>query len=433
MRLSLLFPLVCAIPFLTACSDWLGDEEEPPLPGERISLRESQKSLLADAGLEEETVILPAMPVNAAWPQALGNATGVSGNLALGKSPKVQDSVKIGEGEAFSSPLAPAPIIADGSIFAMDGQGNISAHAVADPAKTYWKSAALVYEDEDASLLGGGVAWSGGVLYAANDAGMVVALNATNGKKRWLKELKLPLRSPPRLAGSFVLVLTADNQLLALRQNNGELQWSHRGISEIAGSLHASPPAVRDKTVLVSYNSGELVALDLDTGSPIWTDNLADTGLQASSASGSTVSPIMATGISFACGSTLLAAFESDNGRRLWDRTVPCASAPWLAGNYLFILTPRAQLAAIRGIDGGLQWVADLPKEEGKKILWHGPVVAGESIWLVGENGQLLSFSAQEGKILQDIEVPEGILTAPVIAGEAMYLLDKEARLQVVK
>lgn len=428
----LLIPLL-----LTACSDWLGDKEEPPLPGERISLQSATEALKADAGLEEEKIMIPPMPANAAWPQALGNATGVSGNLAFSEHPQVVESVAVGEGAKFVSPLLPVPVVADGMVFAMDGAGVISAHHADELGKIYWQSRLIARGEEDENaLLGGGLAWAGNTLFAVSDEGAVAALNATDGSKRWVKELKLPLRSAPRVAGKLLLVLTADNQLLALRQSSGEMVWSHRGISEIAGKLHTAPPAVRDGTVLVSYSSGEIVALELENGNPLWNDNLAGSGpSSADPATFSTVSPVMANGLSFTGSSAVLAAFESDTGRRLWDRKIASFAAPWLAGNYLFTLTPEAQVAAVRGMDGVIAWVQELPGNKTAKHppQWYGPLAAGNRVWVVNNQGQLLALNPQTGKIAQEIEVPEGILAAPVIAGETMYLLSQDAKLTRVK
>lgn len=420
---------------LIGCSDWMGDKEEPPLPGKRISLQAAQEKLKADTDIESEQVVLPQMPANAAWPQALGNATGVSGNLAFSAQPKVIDSVAVGDGAAFIAPVIPAPVMADGMVFAMDGNGVISAHRADDLGKVYWQSEAITHneDDDEGSLLGGGLAWANGAVFAVNDEGTVAALTSNDGTKRWVREFKLPIRSAPRIAGKFLLILTADNQLMALRQSTGELVWSHRGINEISGKLRASPPAARDGAVLASYSSGEVFALELDNGNPLWNDNLAGSGLNsADPATFSTVSPIMATGLSFAGSTHSLTAFESESGNRLWDRKISSLSAPWLAGNYLFVLTADKQLAAIRGINGTVPWIRELPSTE-KGALWFGPIVAGGKIWLTNNQGELLAFDPQTGKTMQTIEVPDGVLTAPIIAGQGMYLLTQDAKLVWLK
>lgn len=416
--------------------NWIGGgETEIPLAGKRISLDAQRPQLTADAGATDD-IIIPQMPVNAAWPQAMGNGTGVSGNLSFGDKPKVQSSAEIGEGVAFNSPLIPDPIVADNMVFAMDGAGNISAHHVTNINKVYWKSAALAAgdEDEEGTLLGGGLAWANHTLYAANDQGVVAAVNTSDGKTRWVKELKLPLRSPPRVAGRFVILITADNQIITLMQSSGEMVWSHRGMSEISGKLHDAPPAIRDDMVLASYSSGEVTGLDLATGNPLWNDNLAGSGPNSADPSSfSMTSPLMARGLSFSGSSESLVALESETGRRLWERRVPSLHAPWLAGNYLFLQTPDARLVAVRGMDGMMPWIVPLNSPDDKPTNWHGPVVAGNAIWLVNDRGQLVAFEPQTGKVKRSVEVANDIMTTPVIADQAMYLIDEDAQLYLIK
>jgi outer membrane protein assembly factor BamB len=321
-------------------------------------------------------------------------------------------------------------------VFAMDGAGHISAHHQTELQKIYWKSALLAQdEDEDeGTLLGGGLAWANGAIFAANDQGVVAALSGSDGKKRWLKELGLPLRSPPRVAGRYVLILTADNQLLCLMQSSGEMVWSHRGMSEMAGKLHDAPPVVRDGMVMVSYSSGETVALDLATGNPLWTENLAGSSQQVDANQFSATSPLMATGLSFAASSQSLTALESETGRRLWERRVPVQTAPWLAGNYLFLQTPEAELLAIRGIDGMIPWITSLKAgADAQEINWYGPVVAAGRIWLSHDNGKLIAFNAKTGEEQLEVEIPSGVMTSPVIAEKAMYLIDSDANLHLLK
>lgn len=435
MRRRPLIPLVMAGMLLAACDilpDWLGEEEEKTLPGERITLEMKLGRAEADEALEGVGLAIPDMPVNAAWPQALGNVTGVSGNLALGEKINLVREARAGGGNAFTSPLVPPPVIADGMLFAMDGAGVISAHKLDNIEETLWSTAQLEVDEEENRLVGGGIAWGNGILYAAGSEGRLLALHARTGERRWQRDLLLPLRTSPRLAGAMLLLLTADNQLLALNRTSGELLWSHRGISEITAPLHAALPAARDGVVLVTYSSGELVALDQKSGTVLWEDTVA-------SGSGdlrqqSHVTPLMARGLSFGAGPERIVAYETSSGRRIWERKVPARQAPWLAGNSLFLLTPNAQVAAIRGTDGGIHWVRDLPAEaDGAPILWYGPVVAGGKVWIVGNHGVLLALSPQDGAELMQLDIPDDIMTTPVVADETLFLFSRDATLYALK
>jgi outer membrane protein assembly factor BamB len=104
-----------------------------------------------------------------------------------------------------------------------------------------------------------------------------------------------------------------------------------------------------------------------------------------------------------------------------------------LAGNYLFLQTPDAQLVAIRGIDGMMPWIVPLISPDGKATSWRGPVVAGNAVWLVNNRGKLVSFDPQTGKVRQSIDVADDMMTTPVIADKSMYLVDEDAKLYLIK
>ncbi|MBL4665788.1 MAG: hypothetical protein JKY04_00315, partial [Sneathiella sp.] len=67
----------CSIP------DWFGAAEEPPLPGERISILSLEQSLEPDEGLADVTVRLPAPYRNENWPQSGGSANHAMHHLTL--------------------------------------------------------------------------------------------------------------------------------------------------------------------------------------------------------------------------------------------------------------------------------------------------------------------------------------------------------------
>lgn len=413
--------------------DWLGESEDPPLPGERIALKAARSELSVDEALADTAIPLPSMPVNASWPQSLGNATGVSGNLALNASISRRFSITPGEGAPFDAPLLPAPIVAAKVIYSMDGESHISAHQLHENGATLlWQSNVLVKEDDATPQIGGGLAWSRGRLFVTGTEGRFVALDSRDGSPLWQKNLLLPLRTPPRLYGNKILLLTADNQLLCLQQSNGSLLWSHQGISDITVPLHAAVPAVRDGVVLVTYSTGEVVALDQQNGQVLWSDQVRISSDENDVKSRSHVSPIMASGLSFLGSSERLAAYETSSGRRVWEREVPVKRAPWLAGNTLFLITPQSQIVAIRGTDGGIHWIRELPAEDdGDVLLWNGPIVAGGRVWMVADNGWLLSLDPQTGRDAKITDITSGVMAPPVIADNKMLLLTQESELLV--
>ena len=72
---------------LAACSSddsWFGASEDPPLPGERVSVMLLEREVNADPSLANLPIQLPPPHVNDAWPQNGGNPTHVMNHLAAG-------------------------------------------------------------------------------------------------------------------------------------------------------------------------------------------------------------------------------------------------------------------------------------------------------------------------------------------------------------
>ena len=70
---------------LSGCGTWFGEPDAPPLPGERISVLQHQRTLAADPQAGLEPIVLPPAVTNPDWPQAGGNSAHAMHNLQAGQ------------------------------------------------------------------------------------------------------------------------------------------------------------------------------------------------------------------------------------------------------------------------------------------------------------------------------------------------------------
>ena len=63
-------------------------------------------------------------------------------------------------------------------------------------------------------------------------------------------------------------------KLFCLNLKNGEIVWNHIGNLEEVSIIGGSKPAAINNTVVISYSSGEICALDENDGSLKWFDNV---------------------------------------------------------------------------------------------------------------------------------------------------------------
>ncbi len=430
-RSALLSASLLAV-FLGGCDtvgDWFGKSADPPLPGQRVSILTRERKVEPDARLADVAVTVPSPTANAAWAQPGGVPDHAMGHLALSGNPVEAWRGDVGAGSSSSRMLLGVPVIADGRVFAMDADAHVSA-LNERIGSSVWRVDTRP-ENERGGATGGGVAYADGRLFAATGYAEVLALDPANGSVLWRKRVAGPVRGAPTVAGGRVLVLTLDNQLIALSASDGALQWSHQGILETAGLLGAASPAADGALVVAPYSSGEIFGLRPENGRVSWQESLAAirrTGALSNLADIRGL-PVMDRGIVYAIGhSGRMIAIDQRIGNRVWETEIGGVQTPWLAGDYLYVVTNDQEVVAVTRQAGRVRWVAPLerysdPKAKSGPIVWAGPVLAGGRLWVAGSNGVLLGLSTANGQIEVTRSLPAAAYLPPVVANNTLYVL----------
>jgi hypothetical protein len=234
-RAALLAPL--ALAGCETIEGWFS-AKKTPLLGKREDVESVRRSLVPDEGVPK--VVLPPPVRNAGWPQAGGNPTHAMGHLAM--APRIAEAwtADIGTGGGYRKKILAQPLVADGSVFTMDSDGEVSAFTLAN-GNRQWRFDTK-NEDADGYNIGGGLAVDKGTVYAVNGMRDLVALDAAKGTQRWRKSLVTPARSSPTVAEGRLFLTTIDDQLLALSAEDGSTLWTHRGLG--GGTAMLGQPAV---------------------------------------------------------------------------------------------------------------------------------------------------------------------------------------------
>lgn len=430
---------------LAACDtieipEWMGGtDNKPKLQGDRIAILSESEAHKPDASLEGADLAIPAPEANDSWPQSGGSAASFIVHPALGADPAKVASVRIGEGNGWSEKIFSLPIVASGVLYAMDARGYISAHQAADINQVLWVSHAAVEEDEP-DLLGGGLAFDNGKLFATTGQGKVVAINPQNGEPLWKQAINIPIRVAPKAAAGKVVVMTVDNQTFGLSSDTGDIIWSHRGYAETAGFIADAAPSVTETAAVVPYSSGQVVGIDMENGQEMWTETLmlAKRTTASDIFSGIGGNPVIADGMVYAVSNNgLLAAIEMIRGQRLWDQEISSGNTPFVAGDAVFVISRDQEMIAVNKADGRIKWVHPLGAyEDGDKrdpITWRGPILAGDKLYAVNALGEMAALNPKNGEELGRIDVPGHVAGPPVVVGGALYLVTQDAELYEFK
>ena len=296
-------------------------------------------------------------------------------------------------------------------------------------------------EDLRGSAFGGGPCFWNNRLYVSTGYAEVLALDPSDGKIIWRQNVGSPVHAAPTVADNRIFVVTVDNELISLAAADGHRQWSHNGIPETTGLLGNASPAIEGEIVVVAYNSGELYALRVENGRAVWSENLA------TSRSADAVSaladihgrPVIDRGRVFAVShSGRMMAIDLRSGGHVWEQDLGSSHEAWCAGEFVFLLANDNELVCLTRDEGKVRWVAPLPEYENMEkkkdpITWAGPVLGGNQLIVLSSNGIAMFISPQTGETTWQTDLSDKCYLGPIIADNTLYLLTDEANLSAYR
>ncbi|MDT9598026.1 outer membrane protein assembly factor BamB family protein [Sphingosinicella rhizophila] len=428
---------LAAISILSGCGIIKGKKgPTTPTVGERISVLGTEASIEVDPALAGIPVSIPPAVTNTDWAQLGGNAAKSMTHVSLGTAVGQVWSVSIGEGSSTKGRLGAGPVVGGGKIFTIDTQAEVRAISPENGA-TLWRTRVGVDGENSGSLFGGGVSFDGGRVYATSGLGHVVALDASNGAVIWRVQPGGPLRGAPTIANDNVYVVSQDNQLYALNPADGKLRWTGSGTVELAGVFGTAAPAASQGTVVAGFSSGELNAYRYENGRVVWQDALARTSISTAVGTLSDIDadPVIDNGRVYAIGQGgRMVAMELNTGQRVWEINAAGIATPWVAGEWIFVVTDQAKLLAIARATGKVRWMTQLLRyrdEEDKKgpISWVGPILAGDRLILASSVGHLVNVSPTDGAIQSIVNTKDPISLQPAVANNTLYILHDNGQL----
>jgi outer membrane protein assembly factor BamB len=351
---------------------------------------------------------------------------------ALGRAFMVQ----AGRGSSLTARLGAPPIVAGGRVYVIDTLGTVRSFDARTGAQV-WASQTPSEKGDQAEMYGGGLAYDQGHIYATNGLGYVAALDERNGGIVWKVRPGGPLRGAPSVGNGAVYVISQDDQIYSLKEADGATNWSEPATLEIAGVFGSASPAVGQGTVVAGFSSGELNAYRYENGRSVWSDTLQRTSVRTSVSSLNDIDadPVIDSGQVIAVGQGgRMVALDLITGQRQWELNIAGISTPWVAGDWIFVVTDEAKLMCVYRQTGHVRWISQLPrfvKAKSKKgeIDYSGPVLAGGRLILTSSSGTIVSVDPTMGAIQSQTAVGAPISLSPVVANSTLYILDDRGRL----
>jgi outer membrane protein assembly factor BamB len=419
---------------LAGCG-WFDDDDQKPLVvGKRENVLSVGAGLTVDP--EDTTPISLSAPIPVPeWPQPGRVPSHESINAVL-SGMKRRWSARIGVGQK-GGVLSAQPVVAYGRVYSMDGDGVVSAFSL-QTGEQVWRTPTKPKKMRSSNV-GGGLTVAENTVFVVDGVAESLALDAKTGEIKWRVNVGTPGRSAPTVSGGRMVFGTIDDRLIALETSTGRQLWNYSATGSATVVFGQPAPAIVDNVVLAGFGSGDVAAIRLQTGEPVWSDSLGAAGGRNSILDFSSIHglPVISNGTVYVISlGRVLSAIDVRSGRRLWERTVSGKDGLVVVGNWLFLLSIDQQLACLDKTDGHIRWVTVLPrfrKEKTQKgaIVWSGPVLANGQLVCVSDFPKqgMISVDAVTGKISKTIALESPSRLTPIVAQDMLLVVTDDGRL----
>jgi len=414
-------------------------DREVILPGERLDTR----AVLTGAESAGETVdaarpiSLPAARSLGSWEMRGFDAQNRTPHGALSGALQQVWSADIGAGNSRRQRLTADPVAAGGRVFTLDAEAGLQATSLSNGAPV-WRVSLEPGFDRGGAVSGGGLAVSGGRLFATTGFGELIALDPASGNIQWRQRLGAGIGAPT-VAGGTVYVVSRDNSAWAIDAETGRIEWEVPSAPANAVLSGGAAPAVSDNLVILPYGSGELVAASRSTGLRMWSTAVAGgrLGVAYSNINDITGDPVVVGGTVYTGNqSGRVIALNARTGTRIWTATEGSYSPVLAAGDSLFFVSDRNELIRSDADTGERVWGTELPlyvreRERRRRAVFthYGPILAGGRLLVASGDERVRLFSPESGELVGSVELRNGAAAAPIVVNDMLLVLTEDGRL----
>jgi outer membrane protein assembly factor BamB len=317
-----------------------------------------------------------------------------------------------GNGEFLRLALRPA---GDGNrIYAAGADGKVAAF---DPesGKLAWRT------DLDTPLSAGPGVGEGHVAVMATD-GYAILLDAASGEEKWRVDVAAESLARPLIKDESVIVQTIDNRLQSLSLFDGRSRWVVQQSTPALTMRGTSSPVAIGTTVIAGFDSGRLVAAELDSGKIIWESMLSPPQGRSDLDRLSDIDGALAVVGQdlYAAGyQGRMAALASESGQVLWSRDVSSNTGVAADWNSVYTVNETGEVVAMTRGNGAESWRDDslLRREPTRPIPFGTTVVVGDL------EGYIHFFSALDGTLVAREKLGGSAISSdPFVMANRLYV-----------
>ena len=352
------------------------------------------------------------------------------GNIYLPSAENIFLKKKIGK-DKFSLHNSMTSLLAfDNNIIFSDDRGTI--FNVTKKGKINWKKNIYkkVYKRIHKSLV---FSISQNNIYIADNIGFIYSIDLVDGNVLWIKNYSIPIKSNMKIFNNKIFLIDQENKILCFNTKDGSIIWDFLSISSFIKSQNLLSLAVSNDGYLFAItSSADVYKIKADTGQIIWSRNSAES-LYADSTDFFSSSEIVLNDddVIFSSSFTMY-SYDSNTGVTNWKNDVNSVATPIVDGDNIFIVTENGYFVILNKNSGKIDSsvnILKVLKKKKQKTKITGFILGSGKIYSVTSNGFLIVSSANTGKVEYTKKIGEQNMSPLIINNGELYILMKNSKI----
>ena len=367
---------------------------------------------------------------NSSWKMSSLNHQNFLGNIYLSGIDNIFLKKKIGKDKFSESKVITSLLVIKNNIILSDDTGTI--FNINQSGKINWKKNIYkkiykkIYKNLVFSIYKNNI-------YIADNIGFIYVISLDTGKLLWIKNYNIPLRSNIKIFDNKIYLIDQENRILCLNIKDGTKIWDILSISSFIKSQNLLSLAVSKKGNLVAItSSSDLYKFEGNSGNFSWVSNTYASMLaDATDFFKSSQVVITDDEVIISAGPSIF-SYNLNIGSITWENELSSIGTPIIDGENIFFVTENGYFVIMNRDTGKIissTNILKILKKKKQKTKITGFIMGSGKVYSVTLNGYLIVSSAISGKVENFKKIGNPIISAPIISNGKLYILTKNSRI----
>ncbi len=289
------------------------------------------------------------------------------------------------------------PSVNDRLVYASSYDGTIAALAE--------DGGGIVKRIDAHARISGGVGAGDNFVAVSSVKGEILAFDAA-GRSLWQGSVGGEVLAPPAVTLTSVVVRTADGRIVALNRADGKRRWVFQRPAPALTLRTNAGVLVNRNNLYAGYPGGKMVAIELESGKPIWEATLSQARGATELERIADVSGLPVLDESRICAAVYqgrTGCLETLSGNLLWTREIASSESVAVDGKNLYVVETGGNVYALDKTSGSTVWKQEklAAQDPVAPLVLKGRVLIGDIHGVIHalspENGDLVGRQATDG------------------------------------